>query len=292
MKCKIYIVLVLLLFSFFSHAQTEVASDSVENPQTRKEKKAERKEQKIVERKALTQHFRFSVAAVYASLNSTVRFEGPKGLFSTQIDFEKHVGLEDRKFIYAGTFTYRITPRSGLFASYYRLYRQNSLNLEDDIVYEGDTLKKGLLINGYFNTDVFSIGYLLSILKEEKSFFGVYFNLYVINIQAGIRSEVFEFDKSTGVLAPLPNFGFLAVFQLKKWMTLSSGLGIFFLNTNGLNGSFLDVNAVASFYPTKWLGLNIGYYIFDVKVGLPVDQLRAIASYNYGGPSFGVAFKF
>lgn len=291
-KITLYIISSLLVFSFYIQAQNDVTIDSTDKKQLRKENKAEKKTQRIQERKNLTQHFRFGVAAVYADLNSTFRTEGPKGLLSAQIDFERHVGLEDRKFIYVGTFMYRITPRSGLFASYYRLYRKNDAYLENDIVFLDDTLKKGLLVEGYFNTDVFSIGYMLSILKEQKSFLGLYCNLYVINIKTGIRSEVFELDKSTGLLAPLPNFGMAAVFQLKKWLTLTGGVGIFFLNANGLNGTFLDVNAAVSFNPTKWLGLNIGYYIFDVRVGWPVDPLRAYITYNYSGPAFGIAFRF
>ena len=292
MKITFYIFFSLLIFSLNTQAQSDVIIDSTDNKQLRKENKTERKTQRKDERKQFTQHFRISVVAAYADLNSTFRFEGPKGLFSTQVDFERHLGLEDRKTIFAGTVIYRITPRSGLIASYYRLYRSNGVNLENDIVFKRDTLKKGLLVEGYFNTDVFSFGYLLSILKDERSFLGAYFNLYVINIQAGIRSEVFEFDKSTGLLAPLPNFGITAAFQLEKWLSISGGVGLFFLNSQGLNGAFLDVHALVGFNPTKWLGITVGYYNFHVAVGWPVDDFRAYINYNYSGPSLGLAFRF
>ena len=291
-KAILFIVCSLLVFSINAQAQDDVPIDSADNKQLRKEKKAERKAHRIYERKHLTKHFRIGMVGAYADINSTARFEGPKGLFSTQVNFERHLGLDDRKTIFAGSLVYRITPRSGLLATYYRLYRKTGTNLEDDIVFLNDTLKKGLLVEGYFNTDVFTIGYLFSILKDEKSFLGAYFNLYVINIQAGIRSEVFEFDKSTGILAPLPNFGILAAFQIKKWLGISGGVGIFALNTHGLNGSFIDVNAAVGFNPTKWLSITVGYYFFDVTVGWPVDDLRAYINYNYTGPSLGLGFKF
>ena len=214
------------------------------------------------------------------------------GLLSTQVDFERHLGLEDRKSIFSGSFLYRITPRSGLFASYYRLYRSNSYQLDYDIIFEQDTLNAGEIVGGYFNTDVFSIGYMLSILKNENSFLGAYFNVYLLNVKAGITSEVFDFHKSTGILAPLPNFGLLAIFQLKKWLAISGGVGMFFLNTQGQNGSFNDIHAVVEFNPAKWVGISVGYYMFDVKVSWPVEDFRAHAAYNYSGPSVGLSFKF
>ena len=158
----------LILFSFLvllclATAQNDISTDTLKAPPTHKEKKAEKKALRKQGRKALTQHFRISAVWTYADINSTVRFEGPYGLLSTQIDFERHLGLEDRKSIFSGSLLYRITPRSGLFASYYRLYRSNSYNLDYDIIFLQDTIKAGEVIGGYFNTDVFSIGYMLSI---------------------------------------------------------------------------------------------------------------------------------
>lgn len=259
---------------------------------THKEKKVEKKALRKQERKDLNQHFRIGLVGTYASLNSLVRFEGPFGLLSSQIDFERHLGLEDRKSIFSASFLYRITPRSGLYAAYYGLNRDVQYALEDDIIFLDDTIKKGIAIGGYFNTQVFSIGYLLSLIKSEKSYLGAYFNVYVINIGAGVYSEVFELDRSTGVLAPLPNFGLLAVFELKKWLSISGGVGMFFLNAEGLNGSFNDAHILVEFSPAKWVGISVGYYLFDVRVGWPVEEFRAYAEYNFSGPSLGLSFRF
>lgn len=292
MKKALLVIYGFLMLSYFGIAQNDNSTDTVNTSLTHKEKKAERKANRQFERKALTQHFRISGVWTYADINSTVRFEGPYGLLSTQVDFERHLGLEDRKSIFSGSLLYRITPRSGLFASYYRLYRSNSYQLDYDVIFEQDTLNAGEIVGGYFNTDVFSIGYMLSILKNEDSFLGAYFNVYLLNVKAGITSEVFDFHKSTGILAPLPNFGLLAIFQLKKWLAISGGVGMFFLNTQGQNGSFNDIHALVVFSPAKWVGISVGYYMFDVKVSWPVEDFRAHAAYNYSGPSVGLSFKF
>jgi hypothetical protein len=164
--------------------------------------------------------------------------------------------------------------------------------LEQDIVFDGDTLKKGSLLGAYFNSAVFSMGYILSILTDERSFLGAFFNAYVINLETGLESEVLGYDQSIKFLAPLPNFGLVAMFSLTRWMTLSGSFGTFFLNTQGINGTFNNIVAMLSFKPTKWLGLDIGYSIFDVSVGFPWEDFRTIIDYNYNGPSLGLTFRF
>lgn len=180
----------------------------------------------------------------------------------------------------------------GYLPPIYGLNRSKDYELKEDIVFLGDTLHKGVLFTGYFNTQVLSIGYMLSILTSEKSFLGVYFNAYVINLNTGLRSEVFNFDKKIGIMAPLPNFGVVALFNLKKWLTVAGGVGIFFINTHGINGSFSNINVSVMFIPAKWVGFSIGYQVFDVTAGFPLDQFRAIIDYNYNGPSVGLTFSF
>jgi hypothetical protein len=251
-----------------------------------------KKQKRKQARNELKQHFLINIGFSIAKLHSTVRFESPSGLFSTQLGLERHLGLVSQKNIYYSTFIYRITPRSGLFSSYYGLNRSNAFELKNDIIFLGDTLHKGSLIDAYFKTQVFSIGYLLSVLKSENSFLGIYFNAYIIGLTTGIGSEVLNMDHSVGIIAPLPNFGMVAIFELKKWLVISGGIGVFFLNENGLNGTFVDMNFHLAFRPAKWLTLNIGYQSFKVTAGFPVENFRAVIDYNFSGPSAGIAFRF
>ncbi|NOX48760.1 MAG: hypothetical protein GXO89_17460, partial [Chlorobi bacterium] len=195
------------------------------------EPKTERKSNRKEKRKEFNKHFLLSLAVTSADINSNVRFESPNGLFSTQIDLERHLGLTDKKALASALFIYRITPRSGLFSAYYGLGRDNTVELQNDIIFKGDTIHKGSSVRSYFNTYNFNIGYIFSILTAEKSFLGAYINLYVIDIKTGVESETFNFKKSLEYLAPLPNFGLIAQFSLKDWLSLSGSYGMFFYNS-------------------------------------------------------------
>ena len=112
--------------------------DIVDNPDKRSNKK-----EKKSEIKQLSRPFQLGFEAAYANLNSSVRFEKPNGIVSAKVDLETHLGLDNFKFIYSGTFIYRITQRSGLYSYFYQVNRDKNNTLDRDIIFLGDTLKKG-----------------------------------------------------------------------------------------------------------------------------------------------------
>ncbi len=292
MNIKINIVFGLLLVSFFSYAQSEMPSDSVNTFQKFKQNRIERKTQRKTERKNFNQHFQIGGEIAYANVNSSVRFEEPNGIFSAKVDLERDLGFVNKKFIYALSFVYRITPRSGLFAYYYQINRKSENVLNRDIVFLDDTLKSGTSIHGTQNAYVLSFGYMLSILKEEYAFLGVYFNVYITHVNASVKVDGTNINKKVGLYTPMPNLGFLASFQLTKWMRLAGGIGVMFLNTYELSGSLHDANVILEFIPTKWLGISLGYYFFDVKLDVPVERYRAYLNYQLNGPTAGLWFRF
>ncbi len=80
--------------------------------------------------------------------------------------------------------------------------------------------------------------------------------------------------------------------MLRKWLVVGGGVGMFFYNTDNISGSFYDMQAVAEFYPAKWIGLSIGYRVFDVSAKFPEENFNTYVNYNLKGPSAGLRFKF
>ena len=286
---KITALFCLLFWPLFIAAQNTTSIDS-----TGLDKKAReiRKEQRQLAREQFSQQFIISLYAANAFINSSIRFEGPNSILSAQIDLEKHLGLSDNKMVYNGIFIYRITPRSGINVMYYKLNRRRDHILDRDIIFLGDTLKKGQVIGGYLNTSIVSFGYLLSILTEDKAFFGAFVNIYIAKITAGVNSELFNLRRSARYNAATPNFGIVASFELKKWLSISGGIGIFFMNTRYWSATFHDLQIMANLYPTKWLGLSIGYQVFDVKGSFPEEKFTTYINYNIRGPAVGLKFRF
>lgn len=111
-------------------------------------------------------------------------------------------------------------------------------------------------------------------------------------IKLGVHAESIKVNRHVTYIAATPNFGFVASFRIKKWFTIGGAVGMFFYNTKNLSGTFYDLGIFGEFYPVKWIGLNIGYKVFNVSVKFPEENYNAYIDYNLRGPSAGIRFRF
>jgi hypothetical protein len=265
-----------------------VSNDTVKDKEI---KKPERQAERI----ALGQsHSRFAVKLgyVYAKLDTKVSFEPPQGILSSTISLESNLGLPSNSYFITGSFLYRITPRSGIYAQYYGINREGNSQTGQDYIFSSDTIPSGTNINAFFNTQVISAGYMLSVLRDPHAFLGFYFMVYLMLLETGVKSDLGAVNADVRLVAPLPNFGLLASFRLTKWLTLDGNVGFFSLTTSTFGSSIYDFNLSLIARPVHWLGINLSYQEFDVRVEFPSNNLNTTADYNFRGPSLGMTFIF
>jgi hypothetical protein len=229
---------------------------------------------------------------VFANLQTKVSFESPSGLLSANIGLEKHLGLPGQKTFFTAGLRYRFTPTSGIYAIYYGINRREERITTEDIIFLHDTIKAGKKATAWFNTQVVSVGYLLSVMQDPKAFLGLFFNVSLMNISTGVQSDIFHIDEKVKVFAPLPNFGVIADFRLYKWLHFAANIGFFSLHTDSYGGNIYDLNVGLAAKPVKWLGLSLTYQEFDVNLFFPVDKITVRADYNFRGPALGMHFIF
>jgi hypothetical protein len=254
-------------------------------------KKKERKEERL---KLRHSHSRFGLkfGYVYAFLDTEVSFEFPFGNLSSTLGLEKNLGLPSNSFFFTGSFIYRITPRSGIYAQYYGINRSENSQTDRQFVFKHDTIPAGTDIKIYFNTQVVSAGYLFSVLRDPNAYLGFYFNVYFMILETGVKSDQGSINANVEFVAPLPNFGIVASFKLIKWLYLDGGVGFFSLHTSTFGGSIYNFNLSLMARPVHWLGINLSYQEFDVRVEFPYDDINTIVDYNFRGPAIGLSFFF
>jgi len=130
-KLKIKILLsVLFIFSYsfplIAQQDTLLNNHLSSHPQ---EKKGKEKK----EREKIDQPVQIAYAGIFASVETSIRFESKNYILSAKIDLEKNLGLQSSMYLASGYFLYRITPRSGIFASYYGLKRENYIETAKEI---------------------------------------------------------------------------------------------------------------------------------------------------------------
>jgi hypothetical protein len=197
-KTAYNIVLLIITLFIFQTVQAQnslpieigLAKDTLK---TKENKQAERAREKLDLRHS-HQRFKIKLDNVYASLDTEVSFQINDGILTASLGLEQNLGLADQKYFFAGSFQYRITPRSGIYAEYYGINRQETNVTDQDYIFMKDTIPAGLNITAFFNTQVISAGYMLSILRDPNAFLGLYFNVYFMMLDTGIKSENYSFN--------------------------------------------------------------------------------------------------
>jgi len=294
----IYLPLLLLLMATIvcTHLQASgiiyltvpVSADTVKNKEIKKsEKEAER-----IKLRNSNNRFQIRADYAYAFLNTDISFEfDDKHLIST-VSLEDDLKLPSKDFFFTGAFVYRITPRSGIYAHYYGINRAETYQTKRELIFRDDTLKINSDVTAYFNTQVVSAGYLLSVLEDPDAFLGFYFNIYLMFLQTGVKTDIGSVDAAYNLTVPLPDFGLLANFKLNKWLYLNGNIGFFALNTKEFGGSIHSYNIEMMARPVHWVGINLSYQEFDVSFQSPSDRVTAVFDYTFRGPSAGLTFYF
>ena len=253
-----------------------------------KDRKRQRREEF---RKNYDRYF-FNFQSVFSNLDTELGFELADGLFTFKLGLEKNLGLPEKRTFYTGSFIDRLTPLSGIYAQYYGINRLENVITESDFIFLEDTIPAGTRSQAYFNTQVISVGYLLSILQDNDAFLGAFINIYMMWLDTGVNSDIGNIDVNLKFIAPLPNVGLAAMFKLTHWMYLNGEVGFFVIHTPNFGGSLYDLSIRLLFKPVRWFGISLAYEEFDVKVEFPFDNVNTTVDYNFKGPSLGLSFTF
>lgn len=293
---KVNLIILLLALFVCTYVNAEGANylPATISGDTVKDKEIIKSERQAERIKLRHSHNRFGIklAYVYAFLDTELSFELAKGNLNSTLSLENNLGLPSNSFFFTGSFLYRITPRSGIYAQYYGINRAENSLTNKDYIFKNDTIPSGTNIKVHFNTQVISAGYLLSVLRDPNAFLGFYFNVYLMILETGVKSDQGEINSNVELAAPLPNFGLLAAFRLTKWLNLNGDIGFFSLNTKSLGGSLYNFNLSLMARPINWLGINLSYQAFDVRLVFPEDNINVAVDYNFRGPALGVSFIF
>ncbi len=229
---------------------------------------------------------------VLAFLTTTASFEIANGILTAQVGLEKNLGLSHRHFTFNSSLIQRFTPRSGLYMSYYSLHRGAEYTLQEDIIFVDDTISLNTKAWSFFNTDVYSLGYLYTILENRDLLLAAYCNVYFMRLRTGVRSTDFLFNEETNFTAPLPDLGLIATVHLRPRLELGLQIGFFALSTPDFGGSLTSLSINLRYTVLKWLSLAAGYQEFGVNVFFQTEGIDTRVQYQLKGPSLGLQLAF
>jgi hypothetical protein len=186
---------------------------------------------------------------------------------------------------------FNVKGRHNIFALYYGLPRNATYVTRRDIEFGDRLFEVGTEIYSYFNTNVYSLGYMYDAVSDARSRLGLFVNFYALTVASGVRSESERINESFRVTAPLPNLGAQAYYQINKWFGVSGIFSLFFLSIDDFAGSIHTLGAQADFHLTRWLRAGLGYYFFDINLEVSKSQFTGLFDYLYQGPYLSIGFR-
>ncbi len=267
-------------------------NDTLDTLSRKKQRVAKRRAEKTAFKESHNRYF-LSANYVFANLDTKITFSGPNHVIQLVLGLESTLELPRRSGFFSGSFLWRLTPHSGLYFNYYGLNRNNAFILPYDIVWEGDTVRAGTETKIFFNTQVFSAGYIYSLMSASNVYLGAYFNVYTMFIHTGLKGNgILLSDQNMYVTLPLPNFGMLAIFRLNRWLTLEGRFGFFSLNTPSVEGSLGDLKVSAVVHANRWLSFSASYQRFTIHSIFKNARIKTAVDYDFKGPSAGILLVF
>jgi len=236
--------------------------------------------------------FDITVNAIYAFMETNLRFESVNGLLGARINFEDHLGLPNPKVMPMISTVFNIKKRSNLLAYYYGVPRDSYYTTNKEFDYNGEIIDAGTEIRGHFNINVYSLGYMYDVVVDSKSRLGLFINVYVLTFNTGISSDTEAINQSFRITAPLPHIGGMASYQLHPKIGLSGLFSFFFLSAGKFEGSIHTLGAQVDFNITQWLDMGIGYYMFDLNLESEATNFTGLFDFTYQGPYISTGFRF
>jgi hypothetical protein len=120
--------------------------------------------------------FHISVDGIYSLLETNIRFESQNSLLGAKINLEEVLGFDKSRIMPMFMATFNIKNRHSLLGIVYSLPRDSYIKTEREFEYNGNIIEIGTEINSYYNTNVFSVGYLYDVVRDSKAKLGLFVN--------------------------------------------------------------------------------------------------------------------
>jgi hypothetical protein len=229
---------------------------------------------------------------IYTILETNLRFESNSGLLGVKINFEDNLGMDKYRLMPMVNARINVKNKHNIFAMYYGLPRDAYHVTKQDLEFNNKVIPEGTEVYSYFNTNVYSLGYMYDAVSDARSRLGLFVNFYVLTVATGVSSSSEPLDENFQVTAPLPNFGAQAYYKINDWFGVSGLFSLFFLTIDDFSGSIHTLGGQMDFYLTRWLDAGLGYYLFDLNLEVSKTQFTGLLDYLYKGPYLSLGFRF
>lgn len=215
--------------------------------------------------------------------NATVRIDSSRGPIGTVIDFEETLDVQNTTDAARLDAYYRFNPRHRLDFSHYRIERDGTTTLLEDIDFGDREFEAGRQVNTVHNSTITKLSYSYSFIHVRQFEFSIGAGLHVSKIELAIDAPDADLQESADGTAPLPVFNFRGRYDLTPKWSLRGKFEAFFLEFDDYKGAFTDSLFTIEHQTFKNVGFGLGLNRLNMEVTAKDGDLRGeIESSNNG----------
>lgn len=241
---------------------------------------------------ALNDLFTFT-AGVYAAQSSTNALVTPAGGGTgVGVDFENTLGLEERTAAGMASFLWRITDRWRVETEYFRLNRDATRTLSEQITWNGVTYNVGDTVDTSFDFYDLRIGGGYSFYKTRDKELGVGAGLHLSGMTASIGTASGTFRDESDVLVPLPVLSLFGNFAMTDEWALRMRFDWFSLSYGDYSGDLTTTAMEVVYQPFRHVGFGLGLRNYILDVEMENEDWNGRARVAFRGPTVFVVASF
>jgi len=241
---------------------------------------------------------RFKVSAgFFLPINNTniqVGING--GAHGTDIDFETDLGFVKNLGTFLANFQWRISRRSRLSVSYYKIDRSSTHTLARDLVFKEDTFHVNASVNSFFNTSIYQISYGYAIVSKPKYEVGLMIGTHLVGGKTGIALNTtaggLQKNSDFGFTAPLPDLGIWGGYAFTNRFAVNLEADYLSLTFGDVTGSIFAYNLAFTYRVIDMLDLSLGFTGLNCKVDIVKEHADGHFKWGYNGPAFIATYSF
>lgn len=240
-------------------------------------------------------------AGLYSPLNS-VKFRANGTAVereSGNIEFDEHFDLEDYHNTFSVNFTWRFARNWNVSADYFRIRRENSVVLKEDIHWRNVTFKEGSGVTGGFEFSLYR-GFIGRVIARGDHYeigggIGVHTILIspFIEGQAYINERDFEFERhELNATLPLPNIGVWFIYAPIKKLSLTTKVDWFGIKIDNVSGGLWNISPTINYQIIRNMGISGGYKYLNFAVDFEKERWEGGIDLQFQGPALSLYGNF
>ncbi len=229
-------------------------------------------------------------------LNSDLRASlNGESVENPEIDFDETLGRDSDATRVRGDVTWRITPAHRLRFGYFNHTTNRSKVVDREVKWGDLTFDVGVQIDSKHKLEVYELSYEYAFMKqptyEVSASLGVHYSDTTLQLSGnatvtnpyGTTTNQTAAVKTSNIPTPLPVIGLRGGWAVSPNWYLEAAGQYFTLDYDGVDGSWSDLRASATWMFNRNFGLGLGYNRFTTRADASKNDFNGKLKAGYSG---------